>query len=211
MDNFQGNNLNWGDYNYPHQPASKIRKAVGFAWELTKICLISLAIILPIRYFVFQPFYVNGASMEPNFYDHEYLIIDEFSYHFSEPDRGEIVIFKYPKDFNQYFIKRVIGLPGEEVKITDGGVYLKKKGQNEFHLLKESYLPVVTETSLPLRGYGRIKLAADEYFLLGDNRSQSLDSRSFGPVKREFIIGRTWLRGWPLTRLTVFNSPEYSF
>lgn len=174
-----------------------------FFWEMVRVAIISLAIILPVRYFLIQPFYVKGASMEPNFYDHEYLIIDEISYRFNEPQRGDIVVFKYPKDPKQYFIKRVIGKPGEKVKIQDNGVYINGTRLNE------TYLPETTETVLPLRGYGEVTLGSDEYFLLGDNRGQSLDSRIFGPVKREFIVGRTWIRGWPFNRVTVFNAPEY--
>ena len=89
-----------------------------FVFEVVKVVVISLAIIIPVRYFLIQPFYVKGASMEPSFYDHEYLIVDEMSYRFRLPERGEIVVFKYPLDPSQYFIKRVIGLPGEKVEIS---------------------------------------------------------------------------------------------
>jgi len=141
--------------------------------------------------------------MEPNFYDHEYLIIDEISYRFKEPQRGDIVVFKYPNDTKQYFIKRVIGLPGERVKIENNQVYINGTKLNE------PYLAPGTETVLPLRGYGDVELGSDEYFLLGDNRNESLDSRIFGPVKSDLLVGRTWIRGWPFNRVTVFNAPEY--
>ena len=185
------------------QPKSKLRLIGEFFWEMFKIAVIALVIIVPVRYFLIQPFYVKGASMEPNFYDHEYLIIDEISYRLYQPNRGDIVVFKYPKDPKQYFIKRVIGLPKEKVSIKDGRISINDKQ------LTESYLPADTETNLPLRGYSDLTLGDDEYFLLGDNRDQSLDSRVFGPVKRDFIIGRTWIRGWPFNRLTVFNAPDY--
>ncbi len=147
--------------------------------------------------------------MEPNFYDHEYLIIDELTYRWSEPNRGDIAVFKYPKDTRQYFIKRVIGLPGEKITIEDGKVYIQAKDKAT-EILQENYLSADLQTALPLKGYGAVELGPDEYFVLGDNRNESLDSRIFGPIKREFIIGRTWLRGWPLDRLTVFNAPEYN-
>ncbi len=182
---------------------SKFRVVSEFFWEMVRVGIISLAIILPVRYFLVQPFYVKGASMEPNFYDHEYLIIDEISYRFNEPQRGDIVVFKYPLDDKQFFIKRVIGLPGEVVKIQDNSVYINGSKLNE------TYLESNVETFLPLRGHGDVTLADDEYFLLGDNRDQSFDSRSFGPVKKSMIIGRTWLRGWPFNRITVFNNPNY--
>ncbi|HNP74811.1 MAG TPA: signal peptidase I [bacterium] len=206
MDNILNDKgLNLGDFNYSSNKRSKIRAVVDFIWEMVKVTIISLAIILPIRYFLIQPFYVKGASMEPNFYDHEYLIIDEISYRFSDPGRGDIVVFKYPKDPSQYFIKRVVGLPGEKIEIKEGLVFID--GQT----LREDYLTDDILTQLPLGGYGEVVLAEGEYFLLGDNRSQSLDSRTFGPVARDFIIGRTWLRGWPFHRLTVFNAPTYNF
>ena len=179
------------------------QKASEFIWEMVRVAVISLAIIIPVRYFLIQPFYVKGASMEPNFYDHEYLIIDEISYRFNQPQRGDIVVFKYPKDPKQFFIKRVVGLPGERVKIEDNKIYI------DGTILNEAYLDSGAETVLALRGYGDVVLGSDEYFLLGDNRSQSLDSRCFGPVKREYIIGRTWLRGWPFNRVTFFSAPEY--
>jgi len=200
-------NLGLGNYN---SQKSRFVRTKEFVWEMFKVAVVSLAIILPVRYFLIQPFYVKGASMEPNFYDHEYLIIDEIGYRFNEPQRGDIVVFKYPKNPRQYFIKRVIGLPGEHIKIENGRIYLLKPGTS-FIPLAENYLAPGLATDLPARGYGDITLGADEYFLLGDNRGESLDSRVFGPVKRSFIIGRTWLRGWPFTRLTIFNTPKYNF
>ena len=181
-----------------------------FIWEMAKITLISLLIILPIRYFLIQPFYVKGASMEPNFHDHEYLIIDEISYRLNDPRRGDIIVFKYPRDPRQFFIKRVIGLPNETVKIENGSIYITSVS-GETNELREDYLPSNIETNLPVSGYGEVTLKDDEYFLMGDNRDQSLDSRVFGPVKSDFIIGRTWIRGWPFNKLTLFNTPEYGF
>jgi signal peptidase I len=189
--------------NFDSNVRTRKQAVIEFFWEMIRVAVISLAIILPVRYFLIQPFYVKGASMEPNFFDHEYLIIDEISYRFNEPERGDIIVFKYPKDNKQYFIKRIIGLPGEHVRIDNDGVYI-----NDIKL-SENYLDSGTETLLPLRGYGDVVLAQDEYFLLGDNRSQSLDSRVFGPITKNLIVGRTWIRGWPFNRITVFNSPSY--
>jgi signal peptidase I len=189
--------------NFDFNVRTRKQAIIEFFWEMIRVAVISLAIILPVRYFLIQPFYVKGASMEPNFFDHEYLIIDEISYRFNEPQRGDIVVFKYPKDNKQYFIKRIIGLPGEHVKIDNNDVYI-----NDVKL-KEGYLDANVETLLPLRGYGDVVLAEDEYFLLGDNRGQSLDSRVFGPIKSKLIVGRTWIRGWPFNRITIFNTPAY--
>ena len=169
--------------------------------------VISLAIIIPVRYFLIQPFYVNGASMEPSFHDHEYLIIDEITYRLREPQRGEIVVFKYPRDPSQYFIKRIIGLPGEKVEVKDGGIYVYTGETNRRVKLDESYLPEGLETYSASEGI--FELSGDEYYVMGDNRGYSKDSRSFGAVKKSFIVGRVLLRGWPFSRFGTFAVPEY--
>lgn len=169
--------------------------------ELLKVVIISLIIIIPVRYFVLQPFFVKGASMEPNFNDHEYLVIDELSYRFKEPQRGEIIVFRYPKDPRQYFIKRIIGLPGDTLEIKDNSAYI-----NGVKLDESAYLPAATQTA----GNLYVKLGPDQFFVMGDNRSFSLDSRSFGEVDRRFIVGRAWFRGWPFDKFTVFQAPNYN-
>ncbi len=187
--------------NRPNQAIPIKEQLSELIWETIKVIVISLIIILPIRYFLIQPFYVKGASMEPNFYDHEYLIIDEISYRFKEPARGEVIVFRYPKDPKQFFIKRVIGLPEETIKLQNGQIIIINQKHPEGFVLDETaYLEKGTWT----KGELEIKLKADEYFVLGDNRNSSLDSRIFGPVKREDIIGRTWIRGWPFNRFTIF-------
>jgi len=193
----------------PRRPdeGSMWENARSFIWETIKVIIISLLIILPVRYFLIQPFYVQGASMEPNFHDNEYLIIDEISYRFNEPRRGDIVVFRYPRDPNQFFIKRVVGLPGEEVQIRDGKVRIINQTGVGFVLDESEYLSagVVTNGSI------NIRLKVNEFYVLGDNRGSSLDSRSFGPLDSEAIVGKAWLRGWPLNRLTVFDRPVYEF
>lgn len=175
-------------------------KRVGLlVFEVVKVVVISLAIILPIRLFLIQPFYVEGASMEPNFYDKEYLIIDEISYRFNEPQRGEVVIFKNPQNTKVYFIKRIIGLPGETVEIKDGVVFINEEE------LTEPYIEYSSSKT-----YESKTLAEDEYFLMGDNRANSLDSRVLGPVSDDHVIGKVWFRGWPLNRINTFNLPSYS-
>lgn len=185
---------------------AKSKAALGFLFELIQVAAISLAIIIPVRYFLIQPFYVKGASMEPNFFDHEYLIIDELTYKFGNPNRGDIVVFRYPNDPKQFFIKRVIGLPGETVEISNGHIKIfNDKNPNGFVLPEQEYLDQVFTASTQT-----VTLKSDEYFVLGDNRIASLDSRYFGPIKRTAIVGRVWLRGWPLDRWKVFNDPTYA-
>jgi len=175
--------------------------------EFVQIAVISAAIIIPIRYFLVQPFYVKGASMEPNFYDREYLIIDEISYRFEEPVRGETVVFRYPKDPSEFFIKRVIGLPGETVEVSGGLVTIyNDEHPNGLALDETVYLPEGTVTS----GTKKVTLGAGEYFVLGDHRDASSDSRVWGVLPRADIIGRVWLRGLPLDRIGTFEIPSYN-
>lgn len=176
-----------------------------FIWETLKVIVLSLAIIIPIRYFIIQPFYVKGASMEPNFHDHEYLIIDEISYRLREPRRGEVIVFRYPYDRSQYFIKRLIGLPGETIKIENGQITIvNQEHPDGFVLNEEMYLPA-TYT----QGSELIALADDEYYIMGDNRDASLDSRSFGSIKESDIIGRTLVRCLPFDKIKIFNEQVY--
>lgn len=182
------------------------RKFASGFFELVKVTVLALAIVVPIRYFLIQPFYVKGASMEPNFHDNEYLIINEVTYRFSEPERGDVVVFKYPRDPEQYFIKRVIGMPGESVKVENGLVYLKLAGAADYQLLDESsYLDSYVKTYPNLE----VTVNEGEYFVMGDNRSASLDSRIFGVVGQDFVVGKTWLRAWPLSKLKNFGDVNY--
>lgn len=188
-----------------------LRNVLSYTFELLKIVAISLAIIIPIRYYLIQPFYVKGASMEPNFYDHEYLIIDEISYRFNEPQRGDIIVFKYPENPQDYFIKRIIGLPGEKVQITKdtGDVVIYNDTFPEGAILEETYLDENLKT--PSQNEKIMDLDSNEYYVLGDNRVSSKDSRSFGAVDRSFIIGKVLFRGWPFSRMGIFKTPEYQY
>lgn len=188
-----------------------MKKFFLFVWEITKVVAISLAIILPVRYFLIQPFYVKGASMEPNFHNSEYLIIDEISYRFEAPRRGQVVVFRYPRDPQEYFIKRVIALPGEEVQIKDGEVMIFNEAHPAGFALDEKYLPSDLQTLS--QSEAKVPVGPEEYFVLGDNRNASKDSRSFGPVNKNFITGKVLFRGWPLNEITFFNNndwPQYN-
>ena len=186
----------------------KLVFAVGnFLLEIVKVGLLALAIVLPIRLFIVCPFYVKGASMEPNFYDKEYLLIDEISYRFQAPQRGEVVVFRYPQDPREYFIKRIIGLPGETLKMDQGDVYLLDKSTNEWTKITETYLPSTDQTFA--LDSNELTLGPDEFFVLGDNRAHSRDSRFFGPLNRRYIVGRVMLRGLPISRAQIFKTPSY--
>jgi len=180
-----------------------MKKAISFIWEVVKIVIIAVVIVVPIRYFLFQPFFVRGQSMNPNFENGDYLIIDEISYRFREPQRGEVIVFNPPQKPSQRFIKRIIGLPGEIVEIKGGRVTVyNTEGQK---VLDESdYI-----SDIPTEGNLRITLRRDEYFVLGDNRPFSYDSRRFGALPKENIIGRVIFRAWPFAAATVFEAPTY--
>ncbi len=166
-------------------------------FDIVRFALITLIIVVPIRAYVAQPFIVSGVSMDPTFENGEYLIIDEFSYHFRTPERGEVVVFRYPKDPSKFFIKRVIGLPGETINISPNSITIStKSGGSE--TLDEPYLSD-NISYLPTT----ITLSDQEYFVMGDNRNQSLDSRSWGPVTDDHIKGRVGIRLFPITEADI--------
>ena len=178
-----------------------------FLLEFIKIAVLAGVTIAFVRYFLFKPFYVKGASMEPNFFDHEYLIIDEITYRFQEPKRGDVIVFKYPENPKEYFLKRIVGLPGERIKITGGQVIVYNDIYPEGTTFEETYLP----KNLITEGEKIVILGSDQYFVMGDNRPNSYDSRRFGPVDHSLIVGRAWFRGWPLNRVQFFSTPDLSF
>lgn len=176
-----------------------------FLKEALTFSAIAILIVLPVRLFVAQPFVVSGASMDPTFHDGEYLIVDELSYHVGNPERGDVVIFKYPKDPSKYFIKRVIGLPGETITIHDSSVSITDKNGKEVDL---------SEPYLVNMGNGNdevVLLGPGQYFVMGDNRPASSDSRIWGTVPRENMVGRAIFRLLPVTRLGIFPGSVESF
>ncbi len=183
-----------------------MKRFLAFVFDIAKMVVISLAIIIPVRYFLVQPFYVKGASMEPNFHEHEYLMVDEISYRFNDPKRGDVIVFRYPKDPQEYYIKRLIAMPGETISFKDGSVFITAE-DGTLAQLDERYLPDSVATIA--LSEESVTLASDEYFLMGDNRNGSKDSRSFGPVKRSFIIGRAFFRGWPIDKVGLVRAGVY--
>jgi signal peptidase I len=181
-----------------------MKQVFWFLLEIIQIIVIALVIVVPIRYFIFQPFVVKGASMEPNFQDGNYLLVDELSYRFKDPARGEVIVFKYPKDETQRFIKRLIGLPGEQILLDGSQIKITQANGNVIDLDESKYLPKLIYFTNQT-----FTLANDEFFVLGDNRFHSFDSRGWGLVKRNEIIGRVALRLWPLTAIDYLLEPEY--
>lgn len=165
------------------------------AKETIKFVIISLIIVVPFRIFVAQPFIVSGASMEPTFQNGDYLIIDELSYRLRDPERGEVVILR-AKNSSVFYIKRVIGLPSEKIEIKGGDVYIYNEMNKDELKLQEEYLNGAK--TYPDETFN---LKSDEYLVLGDNRTQSLDSRSFGAIHNKNIIGRALIRLWPVNNI----------
>ncbi|HSX58173.1 MAG TPA: signal peptidase I [Candidatus Saccharimonadales bacterium] len=178
--------------------------------DVIETVVVAAAIFVVVYLFLLQPHQVRGASMKPNFQDGQYILTDKISYRFAQPKRGEVIIFKAPTDMDVDFIKRIIGLPGERVKISDGKVTIYNDQNKNGFVLNEPYqtlgptsggkeAPQNTEVTIP----------KDQYFVLGDNRLESFDSRSWGTLPKKNIIGKAWLRYWPLSQIGFITHPTY--
>jgi signal peptidase I len=176
--------------------------------SLISFVLIILFIVLPIRFFVAKPFIVSGTSMYPNFDSWHYLIIDEFTYQFMhEPERGDVIVMRYPLDTSRYFIKRVIGLPGETIRILGSTVTIINADHPEGFVLDEPYVAAENRASNEME----ITLRDAEYFVMGDNRKASADSRYWGPLPTQDIIGRAFVRLFPFTDAEFFPASIEKF
>lgn len=190
--------------NYDFNDDRKTHRRSAFKENLIFI-LILLAIFIPLKHYVLQPFRVVGSSMEPTFETGDYLLVDEVSYKFHQPERGDIIIFKFegtaanpvPENEGTYFIKRVIGLPGETVVLRDGVVTIKNSANPNGFTIDEPYV------TFPRDNDETRTLKDGEYYVMGDNRDKSYDSRAWGPLPERDIIGRA------LVRLYPFNSIDF--
>lgn len=175
-------------------------------WEVIEIIVIAFVTVFIVRTFIAQPFLVNGASMEPTYSDGHYLLVDELTYRFHSPSRGDAIVLRYPGNEKTFFIKRIVGLPGERITITNNIVAVSDpEHPQESIVIKEPYLPTGTITS----GDQEILLGDDEYFVMGDNRSNSFDSRNWGPLTEDHIIGLVRLRVFPLSQFGIIKSPSF--
>ena len=168
-------------------------------WELARFAIIAIIIVIPIRMFIAQPFIVSGSSMVPTFQNGQYLIVDELSYKLETPKRDDIIVFRYPKDPSKFFIKRIIGLPNETVDIKGSDVYITNAEHPEGFKLDQPFVENKSENNI------HFQLKADEYFVMGDNRSGSSDSRYWGAVPKELLIGRVFLRLFPVNKVDVWT------
>ncbi len=195
----QENGLNKEDSEVKKQLDDEPVTLWGFIKETVKFALLSLIIVAPIRIFIAQPFLVSGSSMSPTFSNGDYLIIDQLSYYFEKPERGQVIVFKYPNDTSKFFIKRIVGLPNEVVDLENGQVFIKPNIDSETRIeLDESYIQ-----NKDLLGNGEVRfiLGSDEYFVMGDNRIASSDSREWGPLQRKFVTGHVLLRLLPVNNV----------
>lgn len=179
-------------------PVQNPEKKGNSFWELVRYAVIALIIIIPFRIFVAQPYVVSGASMDPTFKDADYLIVDQISKRFEEPQRASVVIIRYPKDPSKFFIKRLIGFPGETVEIKGGEVTIYNEDNKNGLKLDEPYIVYKKIENFS------ITLKDDEYFVMGDNRAGSSDSRIWGTLPKKYIIGRPIIRLLPITKIDIW-------
>lgn len=182
-----------------------LKRIFSFILDFLETIVVALSIFVVVYLFFFQPHQVKGSSMEPNFHDNEYILTDKISYRFNQPQRGQVIIFKAPTNPDLDYIKRIIGLPGDTVKVTSGYVYVNGVKLNEYYLHDQ--------TSILGNGFLKegeaIKVPEGDYFVMGDNRPHSSDSREFGPIVKSAIIGKALIRYWPLSQFGVVPVVNY--
>jgi signal peptidase I len=193
-----------------------MRKFLASFLEVLEIAVIAVGAVYIVRTFFVQPFLVSGSSMVPTFQNGDYVLVDEFTYHVRQADRGEVIVFHDPQDWSTYFIKRVIGLPGEKIQISNNVVTVFNTQHPEGFALDETYLPSGTPVSAVacdggsnVNGVCTYTLSSSTYLVFGDNRTESYDSRSWGPLPAQNIVGLVRIRLWPLNEITAFAAPNY--
>lgn len=176
-----------------------------FFLDIIEVVVFAIAIFLFIYLLVMQPHRIKGSSMEPNFHDGEYLLSDKITYRLREPERGDVIVFEAPGTNGDEFIKRIIGVPGDRVSVRNGKVYVNNT------LLEESYIPteLTTTAGAFLKEGGEVTVPTEYYFVLGDNRPFSSDSRAWGLVGKEKITGRAWFIYWPPDQFGTVHAALY--
>jgi signal peptidase I len=180
------------------------RSILSFFGDIVETVIIALVIFLVVYIFLVQPHRVSGDSMKPNFLDGELILTDKISYRIDQPKRGDVIVFKAPVDQSKDFIKRIIGLPGEKIEIKAGEIYINDKKLNE---------PYFSDAKLAETGthYETTSITVPErhYYVFGDNRLASFDSREWGPLPKENIVGRAWLIYWPINKIKFIRHVQY--
>lgn len=181
------------------------RRAFTFFFDILESIVVALAIFVVVYLFFYQPHQVKGASMEPNFHDGEYILTNKYEYRFADPKRGDVVVFKSPQNPDIDFIKRVIGLPGDHVKLLGNHFYINDVLLNENYIAPELF----TYYGSFLREGAEIVVPKDRLFVVGDNRPRSSDSREWGTIEKSSIIGKSQLRYWPFDRFGIIPVTTY--
>ena len=181
------------------------KRLFNFFFDILESIVVALAIFVVVYLFLYQPHQVKGASMEPNFHDGEYILTNKFQYKLDRPKRGDVIVFKSPQNPDIDFIKRIIGLPGEKIKLINNHYFI-----NDVEL-QESYIAptLFTYNGAFLKEGMEVTIPPDHYFVSGDNRPRSSDSREWGTIDKSAIIGKSQFRYWPLPRAGLISSASY--
>jgi signal peptidase I len=163
--------------------------------ELIETIVLSLVIFLLIRQVV-QNYRIESHSMEPNFYEGQFILVNKMAYRLGSPERGDVLVFHNPNNVKEDYIKRVIGLPGDTLEIHDGKVFINGRELVEKYPINE-----ITRTQV----YGPVVIEPDHLFVMGDNRPQSQDSRYFGQLSEDLIVGKAWVRVWPFNKFGIIQ------
>jgi signal peptidase I len=191
-----------------------LRGILNFISETLELSVLALLFFLLMYIFLVRPHYVNGTSMLPSFHNDDRLLIESLGYRIlgKEPKRGDVIVFQAPPNPNVEYIKRIIALPGEKIKIQNGNVFIFNDAHPEGFILEESYLGEGISTDAELRQIiqeGEVFEIGSNYVVMGDNREASSDSRDWGTVTKEAIVGRAWFRYWPTTAIGLIKTPDY--
>ena len=182
------------------QQPSLLKKIWLEIWDIIKFLAPIVVIVFVVRTYIAQPFIVDGESMSPNFHTGHYLIIDELSYRFHAPQRGDVVVLRYPLDTSRFFLKRIVGIPGDHIVIKNGKVYITNDANPNGYVLNEPYQ---NQATFPAGQFKDVILEQDEYFAMGDNRAGSSDSRAWGILPRKDIIGHALFRLFPVKDMGI--------
>lgn len=177
-----------------------------FSGQVFKKLLILSIALLVVRYFFIQPFFVSGVSMENTFKNKDILLINKTTLYSGKFKRGDVVLFKYPKNPKEIYIKRIVAFPGEKIEIKNNIITIYNSDKPSGFVLKENYITQEVKTL----GDISLELKDGEYFVLGDNREHSSDSRHWGPLNIEFILGRVFLRAYPLSKISIERTADYN-
>src|SRR3989338_2409215 len=179
--------------------------------DFVETFIMALAIFIVVYMFLLQPHHVQGQSMMPTFEDNDYILTDKITYRFKKPSRGDVVVFRSPQNPKTDYIKRIIAIPGEKVKVEDGRYFVYNNDHTNGVIISEPYLPesVLTKPGSMAKEGEFYTVPDNQYFVSGDNRNHSSDSRDWGAVPRDNIVGKALLRYWPFNGFGIVKAVDY--